>query len=162
MGKLTYAENQIQAIEVLDNMLNQLHKNTHNFDKKNEEMSTFWNEIDEKEEEIEEQTGFFFKYFKSSSKEVNDIDNHKFVYIGNEKVTIRTLKEFKEYEKILEGYKELNSMKGLYVYGSPGCRKTFIMDMFYTNCNFKRKKRTHFNEFMLEVHLKLHKLKTMV
>ena len=36
------------------------------------------------------------------------------------------------------------------------------MDLFYDNLNFPRKKRTHFNEFMLEVHDNLHKLRSKI
>jgi len=162
LKQLHYAENQIQAIEVLDNMLNSLHGLSDTFDRKNDEMNSFWDKFDESEEEIEEQTGFFSKYFSSGKKEIVVEEEKKFVIIEGEKVTIRTLKEFKQYEELMQNYKELNEIKGLYIYGSPGCGKTFIMDMFYKNCNLKRKKRTHFNRFMLEVHVKLHKLKSMV
>eukprot|EP00924_Labyrinthula_sp_SR-Ha-C_P005951 snap_masked-scaffold_14-processed-gene-10.37-mRNA-1 protein AED:0.49 eAED:0.49 QI:0/0/0/1/1/1/2/0/594 len=56
---------------------------------------------------------------------------------------------------------ELDVPKGLYIYGSPGSGKTYIMDLFY-NClpeNIKSvSKRVHFNEFMLDVHRTLHRL----
>ena len=47
--------------------------------------------------------------------------------------------------------------KGLYLYGTPGCGKTFLMDMFYNNIPFKEKERIHFNEFMLKIHDEIHK-----
>jgi protein AFG1 len=60
---------------------------------------------------------------------------------------------------MLIGYSnELKELKGMYIYGSPGSGKTFLMDMFYEEVNIK-KKRAHFNEFMLDVHQRLHKLK---
>jgi len=160
-GRLIYAENQIFAIESLDIMLNSIHKNYKNFDKMNEEMNKFWENLEIKEDELEENTGFFSKFFGSSNKK-EVIDEPKHVIIDNEKVTIRSLKEFKKYEEIPAKYKEINEIKGLYIYGSPGCGKTFIMDMFFNNCKLTRKKRTHFNSFMLEVHSKLHKLRSQV
>ncbi|XP_070568513.1 AFG1-like ATPase isoform X2 [Ptychodera flava] len=49
--------------------------------------------------------------------------------------------------------------KGLYLYGSVGAGKTMIMDLFYKCTDIDRKKRTHFNSFMLDVHSKIHELK---
>ena len=77
-------------------------------------------------------------------------------------VKIRTMREFSKYEEMLKIYHSLSKIKGMYVYGSPGCGKTYLMDFFYDNLNFKRKKRTHFNEFMLEVHDNLHKLRSKI
>lgn len=71
------------------------------------------------------------------------------------------MKEFQKYEKnLLSKFMHLNELKGMYIYGSPGCGKTFLMDLFFENIKIPRKKRTHFNEFMLEVHDKLHKLRS--
>ena len=49
--------------------------------------------------------------------------------------------------------------KGLYMYGGVGCGKTMIMDMFYANAPAKRKRRVHFNQFMLECHDRMHRLR---
>ncbi|XP_060523923.1 putative ATPase N2B [Cylas formicarius] len=49
--------------------------------------------------------------------------------------------------------------KGLYIYGAVGGGKTMLMDMFYESCNLDKKLRVHFNEFMIEVHKKMHLLK---
>eukprot|EP00960_Hanusia_phi_P008635 246137-Hanusia_phi.AAC.1 len=48
---------------------------------------------------------------------------------------------------------------GLYMYGGVGCGKTFIMDLFYVCADVKRKRRSHFHSFMLEVHDRLHELR---
>lgn len=48
--------------------------------------------------------------------------------------------------------------QGLYVYGAPGCGKTFLMDLFFDNVEIKEKRRTHFNKFMLETHKFIHEL----
>lgn len=51
--------------------------------------------------------------------------------------------------------------KGLYLWGSVGCGKTFLMDLFYDNCSVQDqfKKRVHFHRFMLDVHSEIHQLK---
>lgn len=51
--------------------------------------------------------------------------------------------------------------RGLYLYGSVGCGKTFLMDLFYENCSIatKVKQRIHFHRFMLDVHSKIHQIK---
>lgn len=53
---------------------------------------------------------------------------------------------------------KIPKLQGLYLYGGPGCGKTYMMDMFYDQVPFKHKQRLHFNEFMLKVHDNLHKL----
>eukprot|EP01083_Nonionella_stella_P007901 22736_1 len=45
---------------------------------------------------------------------------------------------------------------GLYIYGSPGSGKTFIMDIFYACAPCSSKLRVHFNKFMLDVHARIH------
>lgn len=49
-------------------------------------------------------------------------------------------------------------VKGNYLYGSPGCGKTFLMDMIYDLVELTQKRRVHFNKFMLEVHDYIHQL----
>ena len=51
--------------------------------------------------------------------------------------------------------------KGLYLWGSVGCGKTFLMDLFYENCSVSNdhKKRVHFHRFMLDVHAEIHQIK---
>ncbi len=43
-------------------------------------------------------------------------------------------------------------LKGLYLYGGVGRGKTMLMDMFFATSTAARKRRTHFHEFMLDVH----------
>ena len=50
------------------------------------------------------------------------------------------------------------SPKGLYIWGSVGRGKTWLMDLFYENLPAKGKQRTHFHRFMQRVHDDLHRL----
>uniref|UniRef100_A0A0N4ZP47 ATPase N2B n=1 Tax=Parastrongyloides trichosuri TaxID=131310 RepID=A0A0N4ZP47_PARTI len=51
------------------------------------------------------------------------------------------------------------SIKGIYLWGTVGCGKTMLMDLFYHNINIKSKDRVHFHSFMQDFHKKLHQLK---
>lgn len=52
--------------------------------------------------------------------------------------------------------------KGLYIYGAVGGGKTMLMDLFYNSCDITKKSRVHFNEFMVDVHEKIHETKKEV
>ncbi|KAK2846042.1 hypothetical protein Q7C36_010896 [Tachysurus vachellii] len=63
-----------------------------------------------------------------------------------------------------EGYSKKDSLKppsprGCYVHGGVGTGKTMLMDMFYSHVENRRKKRLHFNAFMLDIHRRIHRLK---
>ncbi len=45
--------------------------------------------------------------------------------------------------------------KGLYIFGAVGRGKTMLMDLFFSTAAVKQKRRSHFYEFMAEVHAKL-------
>eukprot|EP00698_Gefionella_okellyi_P012166 TRINITY_DN3251_c0_g1_i4.p1 TRINITY_DN3251_c0_g1~~TRINITY_DN3251_c0_g1_i4.p1 ORF type:complete len:374 (+),score=85.97 TRINITY_DN3251_c0_g1_i4:104-1225(+) len=49
--------------------------------------------------------------------------------------------------------------KGLYLHGTVGTGKTFLMDLFYNNTNISSKRRVHFHGFMLEMHARIHDYK---
>lgn len=55
----------------------------------------------------------------------------------------------------------VDNLKGLYMYGGTGCGKTFIMDMFFEMIPIKKKKRVHFSNFMIDIHKRLHRLKSV-
>jgi len=144
------------------------------YEKLNVDIENFWkNENQETEESPsdDKRKGFFsmFNFFSNNNNKENKLrsDGGKEKEISivnpdkNQEIKIRTMKEFSVYEtKLLSNYMHLRDIKGLYIYGSPGCGKTFLMDMFFDDIKVPRKKRTHFNEFMIEVHDNLHKLRS--
>jgi cell division protein ZapE len=46
-------------------------------------------------------------------------------------------------------------IKGLYMWGSVGTGKTWIMDLFYNSLTYKKKMRVHFHHFLKDVHKQL-------
>jgi len=48
---------------------------------------------------------------------------------------------------------------GAYLYGNVGTGKTMVMDLFYSTTPVVKKKRVHFNRFMLDIHERIHKLR---
>jgi len=51
------------------------------------------------------------------------------------------------------------SLPGVYLWGGPGCGKTFTMDLFYRCLGTSLKRRVHFHAFMLDVHARLHRIR---
>jgi cell division protein ZapE len=47
-------------------------------------------------------------------------------------------------------------IKGCYIFGDVGRGKTMLMDLFFATTRVQRKRRTHFHEFMLDVHERVH------
>lgn len=57
-------------------------------------------------------------------------------------------------------YHPLSKVKGLYVHGSVGCGKTFLMDLLFKNAPPEIKKtRIHFHQFMLDVQKTSHSIR---
>mgnify|MGYP003675751441 CR=1 FL=1 len=57
------------------------------------------------------------------------------------------------------GRHKVKAVKGIYLWGSVGRGKTFIMDMFFDYAETPFKRRVHFNHFMKYVHQELNKFK---
>jgi protein AFG1 len=56
-------------------------------------------------------------------------------------------------------YREIAKMKSVYLWGHPGCGKTFLMDLFFESLGpHVGKRKLHYNEFMLEIHKEEHAL----
>ncbi|XP_015370074.1 PREDICTED: putative ATPase N2B isoform X2 [Diuraphis noxia] len=50
-------------------------------------------------------------------------------------------------------------LNGIYMHGSVGCGKTMLMDLFFSCCEVEKKRRVHFDEFMLDIHNRVHNLR---
>jgi len=80
----------------------------------------------------------------------------------NEKTTVVDPNE-KTRQRLREEFKDLDSLKCLYIWGHPGSGKSFMSDILYDSLKPNTpKKRAHFNEFMLEVHQAEHKVNKML
>ena len=55
--------------------------------------------------------------------------------------------------------KRRKSKNGVYLYGEAGVGKTMLMDICFSSIKIKKKKRIHFQEFMIDIHNRLHKIR---
>ncbi len=75
----------------------------------------------------------------------------------------RQLVEFKHKRDSFLGRSLLSPRvpQGLYIWGGVGRGKTFLMDGFYHCLSYRRKRRIHFHQFMVEVHAEMKRLSGM-
>jgi cell division protein ZapE len=55
--------------------------------------------------------------------------------------------------------KQAEAPKGLYIWGDVGRGKTMLMDLFYEEVSVAKKRRAHFNRFMMDVHARIHAMR---
>lgn len=81
-------------------------------------------------------------------------DAHQLAAIKELETLWRQLVEFKAKRNQFLGHSLLSPdvPRGLYIWGGVGRGKTFLMDGFYACLPYRRKRRIHFHNFMLEVH----------
>ncbi len=61
----------------------------------------------------------------------------------------------------LLGRREVENVKGLYIWGGVGRGKTYLMDLFFDTLRVVRKRRIHFHRMMAYVHGRLGRLKSV-
>ena len=109
-----------------------------------------------------------YSYHTGYESEYDDGEGHHNTTIGLFSSFFSKAKKVEKNEKtkILEKEAKRNErapkVKGIYLFGTPGCGKTFLMDMFFENIDIKEKKRVHFNEFMLNIHEQMHRIKSVI
>lgn len=158
-NKIEKNESQIQLIHKFDKLNTLLTLKKPIFDKLNSQKESFWNE-EIPPEKTEDSKGIF-SFFRKN-KRVENKNEFKSVVINGKKTVVRSLFAYKKYEEMLISYNsDLSEIKGLYIYGSPGCGKTYLMDMFFEEVKVK-KRRAHFHEFMIDIHQRLHVLKDTI
>ena len=60
---------------------------------------------------------------------------------------------------MLEMYEDLDELQCVYVWGDPGSGKSFLTELLYTSMDLgTRKRKQHYNEFMLQIHEMEHKV----
>ena len=61
--------------------------------------------------------------------------------------------------KVLDMYRDLENLQLVYVWGDPGSGKSFLTELLYHSMDLgERKKKQHYNEFMLQIHEMEHKI----
>ncbi len=83
----------------------------------------------------------------------------------NQETAMKTIDEFLSLEfslkhKLYKNFlKRRKSKNGVYLYGEAGVGKTMLMDICFSSIKIKKKKRIHFQEFMIDIHNRLHKIR---
>ena len=91
---------------------------------------------------------------KLARDEINSDELQKHVVDAFEQLFINTNKKDNSWF-----FKNKRVFHGLYIYGSVGRGKTFLMDLFVQSLDKKIVRRQHFHAFMLWLHQQLHQIK---
>ena len=67
---------------------------------------------------------------------------------------------FQRRQEAPAGLRVSDTPQGLYLYGGVGRGKSMLMDLFFSTVPLEKKRRVHFNAFMLECHARLHEWRT--
>lgn len=60
---------------------------------------------------------------------------------------------------MLEMFSDIEKMQCIYLWGDPGSGKSFVAELLYRSMDLgDRKRRAHYNEFMLDIHQMEHKV----
>ena len=64
------------------------------------------------------------------------------------------------WHKVNQNYKMIHDLKSIYIWGDPGCGKSFILETMFKNLKIdpSQIKFMHYQEFMLKVHQQEHKI----
>ena len=64
------------------------------------------------------------------------------------------------WHKVNQNYKMIHDLKSIYIWGDPGCGKSFILETMFKNLKIDQSqiKFMHYQEFMLKVHQQEHKI----
>ena len=65
---------------------------------------------------------------------------------------------------MMQKFSGLDNIKSIYLHGDPGCGKSQLMYLFYESLDLPedRKNMLHYNEFMLDIHEREHKVNKML
>lgn len=98
-------------------------------------------------------------YLDQCSKELISKDSHQLVVLqALQKLYEELISENQSRQTTFSFLRRNKLIKGVYLWGSVGIGKTFMMDCFYHCIPFNKKMRMHFHQFMQWIHqeLKLH------
>ena len=95
--------------------------------------------------------------FGQNAKKLEKKGAGKFHQYNTEMHTAMGRREFdpqlKARTKVLEMYEDLNDLQCVYVWGDPGSGKSFLTELLFHSLDLgQKKKKQHYNEFMLQIH----------
>ncbi|XP_014251142.1 putative ATPase N2B isoform X2 [Cimex lectularius] len=94
-------------------------------------------------------------------------DRHQKMVVGELQKVFEQIETYEPpkasfFSKLIGKKQSVKTPNGIYLYGAVGGGKTMLMDLFYNCCQTEKKKRVHFNSFMVDVHSRIHELKKTI